>query len=363
MILLKPLHVFPTPSQLVSTRISPDGNIVVAGGIEGGVFRWRLDEKKLEALATLAVHHAHVGALAFHPTEPWLYSGDSWGRLRCQTFVDEAPPAIWEHESAHDGWLRALAVAPDGEHIGTCGRDQVARLWTKNGKLVQEYRHDDDLFNLTFTPDGGQIVLGDQHCHLLAWDFKANKIVRTLDATVMYKLDRLQDICGLRILTFSHDKSLLLAAGTIPAHGATIESTPIVLAFDPATGKEKHKFIYGTPKDGFIEGLAVLADGTLIAGCSSVTGAGKFFQFKVSDKELIGVPTPLGNCRGLALHPDGARFVYISSEREKGGNGKKLEADGAYAWNTCPVNLFEIPGMAKVKPESALNAAVDAKVK
>jgi WD40 repeat protein len=359
---LKPIHVVTGTPQLQCARFSPDGAVLAAGGIAGVVQRWKLADKKLEPLKPLEGHHGWVGALAFHPKEPWLITGDSWGRLRCQTFAEEETKVIWEIPAAHEAWLRQLDVSPDGSQIATCGKDEFVRVWTSQGKPVAEYKHDDDVFVVTFTPDGKEVLFGDQHGHLLQWDFAAKKITRKIDAPSMYKMDRMQDLCGLRVLTFSRDGKLLLVAGCTPNSGATTQSVPTCHAFDFATGKLKNTFNYGTPKDGALEDIVVHPDGYVIAASSGNPGTGRVLRFKPEEKAAFDDTITLANCQAVTLHPDGQHFVVVSTIGTS-GNGKPKTADGSYPSNTCPVNLFFLPEAPKNADKGAsLDANVDAKV-
>lgn len=340
---LKPLNVAPTEFQVVSARISPDGQVLAAGVIDGTIRRWKVGEKQLDPLPPVKGHHGWVTSIAFHPKESRMFTADSWGQLRAQTFADDAPQTAWQLDAAHDGWLRQIAISADGAHLATCGRDQFVRVWTPDGKQVAEHHHDDDVFTIVFTPDGQQVVFGDQHCHVHVWDFAAKKIVRTLDATTMFKTDRIQDICGLRALAFYAEGKLLLAAGSIPDHGGTVQSTPTLLAFDFASGKVKEKFSYGAVKDGFIEDMVVHPDGYIMAVTSGDPGNGRLLMFRPEEKEPFDSATQLPNCHAIALHPDGRRFVIASTNRDSNGNGRRTDKEGAYPANASPMNLFELP--------------------
>jgi len=343
---LKPLNVAATDRQVVCARISPDGKVLVAGVIDGGLRRWQVGEKQLDPMPPIAGHHGWVSSVAFHPKEPWMFTADSWGQLRAQTFAEETPKIVWQLDAAHDGWIRQVAVSADGAHLVSCGRDQAVRVWTPDGKPVAEHKHTEDVFAVIFSPDGSQVVFGDHHGNLHAWDFAAKKIVRTFDGTVLFKTDRLQDICGLRALAFYGEGKMLLAAGTTPDKGGTVQSVPTALAFDFATGALKHKFTYGAVKDGFIEDLAVHPDGYIMAVTSGDPGNGRLLRFRPEEKEPFDADTQLPNCQAIALHPDARRFVIASTNRDSNGNGRRTDKDGAYPTNTSPMNLFELPAKA-----------------
>ena len=343
---LKPLSVAACDRQITCARFSPDGSVLAAGAIDGTVRRWRVGEKQLDPLPHLQGHHGWVCAVAFHPKEPRLFSADTWGQLRCQSFADDAPQTAWQLDTAHDGWLRQIAISPDGARLATCGRDQAVRVWTPEGKPVAEHRHTDDVFAVTVAPDGQHVIFGDRHGHLHAWDFAAKRIVRMFDATVLFKIDRIQDIGGLRALAFFGEGKLLLAAGTTPDKGATIQSTPTLLAFDFASGALRHTFRHGGVKDGFIEDLAVHPAGHLMAVTSGNPGEGRLLQFRPQEKEAFDSATQLPNCHAIALHPDARRFAIASTNRDSAGNGRRTDKEGAYPANSSPVSLFELPAPA-----------------
>jgi WD40 repeat protein len=275
-----------------------------------------------------------------------MFTADSWGQLRAQTFAEDAPQIAWKLDAAHDGWLRQIAISSDGSHLATCGRDQAVRIWTAEGKPVAEHRHNEDVFTVVFSPDDKQVVFSDLKGSIQTWDFGAKKIGRTFDGSIFYKIDRIQDICGLRGLAFYAGGKLLLASGSLPDHGGTIQSTPMLLAFDFATGEQKHKFTYGAVKDGFIEDLAIHPDGYIMAVTSGDVGNGRLLMFRPEEKEPFDSATQLPNCQAIALHPDGRRFVIASTNRDSAGNGRRTDKEGTYFANTSPMNLFELPAKA-----------------
>ncbi|MEA3209837.1 MAG: hypothetical protein QOE70_2894 [Chthoniobacter sp.] len=333
-----------TPRQITAARFSPDGTVLVTAGYEPLLRRWRLEgDKDFQPLPPLEDHRGWTTGLAFHPQQPWLVTADSWGQLRCQTFAEDQPAVRWRHDTAHDGWIRQLAISPDGRHLATCGRDRFLRLWNaESGALAAEHQAGEDLYAVAFHPTGTMVVSGDGRGRIEAWDFAAKKTVRTFDAPAFYKLDRIQDIAGLRVLTFLNDGQTLLAAGTTPNNGATMLSRPTMLAFDFAGGKLAHTFTHGKPEHGFIHDLAVHPDGYLIAVTSGSPGSGLLLLVRPGAEEPFHVHTKLANCHAIALHPDAKRFLVTATNRDSNGNGRRLGKDGDYPNNSSPLHWFEL---------------------
>jgi glucose/arabinose dehydrogenase len=340
----KPLAEIKTERQISCARFNPDGTILASVGFEPLVRRWRLaGEKEFQPLPPVDGYRGWTTGLAFHPTEACLFTADSWGRLRCQEYAEENPKIRWQHDAAHDGWLRQLAVSPDGKLLATCGRDRHTRVWdAESGKLLTENKSAEDVYAVAFHPGESILMIGDDHGRIEAWDYMAKQTTRAFDASVLYKLDRIQDIGGLRVLAFADGGKTLLAAGTTPNNGATIQSVPTLLAFDFADGKLRHTFKHGKPEHGFIHDLAVHPDGYLIAVTSGNPGSGLVMLLRPDAAEPFHVNNKLANCHSLALHPDKKRFLVTATNRDSNGNGRKIGKEGEYPNNTSPLHWFEL---------------------
>ena len=368
----KELKMFPNDRQLCVARFSPCGNFLAAGAMEGTVRRWSVVEKKRAAevelpdeptkkpapkaakkpeespvelvpLPHLTGFNGWVQNIAFHPKDKVLFAADTWGKLTATAYEGDAPKPLWENATAHDGWIRRLAVSPDGQHLATCGRDQFVRVWTTAGKLVAEHRAEEEVFAVTFAPEGKVVAFGDLKGRVKTWDFGTKQMVREFDAAVLFMVSRLQDVCGLRVLAFIDGGKSLVVGGCEPAGGGFLEGAPVLVKFDTATGKKQTEWKFGAAKDGFVLDVAWHPGGYLILVTSGQPGSGKIMFLRPGEKEPFFTHTNVANVHSVTLHPDGKRFAVAAMNKASNGNGRQLTKDGQYAGNTSPVHLFEIP--------------------
>ncbi len=214
---------------------------------------------------------------------------------------------VWQYEAAHDGWLRQIAVSLDGSRIVTCGKDQFVRVWNAaNGKKMAEHHCGEDVYALTL---GESIVFGDMRGRIESWDMDLQQQQRSFDAAALSKLDRIQDIGGLRVLLLIDGGKTLLAAGTTPQNGATPQSIPTILFFDVTSGKLTKTVTHGANKEGYVHDLVQHPSGCLMAVTSGTPGSGLLFLFDPAEKEAFHENKKMANCHALALHPDGEHFI------------------------------------------------------
>src|SRR6185312_14424735 len=99
---------------------SSDGKTLAAACFDGTVRRWDVSGSAPAELPPIRGHSGWVTGLAFAGNA--LFSTDSWGRLTASD-VTAKEPQLWTVEAAHDGWARAVAVAPGDSPVATCGKD------------------------------------------------------------------------------------------------------------------------------------------------------------------------------------------------------------------------------------------------
>ncbi len=336
--MLKPKEktVLKLDRQVTTVRYSPCGRFLMAGGFESVIYRW---DNELKTLPPLKGHGGWVQCLAFSSDKKTLFSADSWGQLRAWDYANGK--TMWKHDQAHDGWIRALAVSPDGKMIATSAADQKVCLWSVDGKKIREHSHSEDIFCLAFHPEGKSLVFGDLKGKIEQRNVKSGKMERSLDASVLFKLHRLQDVGGARVLQFNERGDTLACAGTTPKNGGNVQGVPTMLFFDWKSGEVKHTIKIGTTSDVYVHDLHLQGD-VVFAVTSGNPGVGKFFIQKLGEAAPMFLSTKMSNCHSLAMHPDGKQFVISATNRGSNGNGRRLNKKKEYEGNSSPLHVWTV---------------------
>lgn len=338
----KSFKVLQTPLQVLCARFSPDGKTLAAGCFDGSIVRWDSSTDSFSPMPPLKDHSGWAQAIAFHPTEKMLYSADSWGMLLARQYDQPSPKPAWKVDQAHQGWIRKIALSPDGQWLGTCGADKAARFFsTKDGSRKAEFTSLPwDPLSIIFAPDGKSFLIGDMSGKIQQRAFPTGEVLRDFDASAMYKLDRIQDVGGVRCMAFNPGGTKLVCGGTKPSSGGFVQGASLWLVFDWKTGKESFKSQGPNDNDGFVYDLVFLNEDVVAGVSSGQPGNGKFFIHKVGDAQPMHLSN-LPNCHGVAAHPAGKRFAIVATNANSSGNGRVLDKEKNYPANHSPVHILE----------------------
>lgn len=307
------LAKIPCTRAMLACAFDPSGKLLAAGGMQPQVNLCRLAEKedvidwagKVE-LTPLAGHKTWVCALQFSPTGDRLYAADYAGRLiaRALPALADAPP-LWE-QSAHEGWIRALAVSPDGQTIATCGNDNRVKLFAApDGRLVHELvGHDCHVYQVAFHPAGQRLVSGDLKGMLIDWDLADGRQVRQMKAENMYVQQSNLQLGGTRSIAF-HADGTMLAAGGMSGFGSIgdgIGSLGICL-FDWETGKQTQLLRATTDQRSFVNGIYFHPAGFTIGLAGGLDGGWLVFWKPGEEKSFHQLKLAQSGW-ALSMYPD-----------------------------------------------------------
>ncbi len=351
--------------QIARLRFTPCGKFLLGGGYDGTVWRWQYEEPPQEEnakqsegksrrrgvpeapwrpLERFKSHGGWVTALEVHPQGGIAFSADSWGRLCAWGYEGpQEPKPRWQQPQAHDGWITDMALSPDGRHLATAGVDGTVALWeTGSGKLLRrlEGHGGSEVLAVAFHPRGDAVVSGDLFGRVLHWEFPSGRKVRELDASVLYKLHRLQDCGGVRVLRFAPDGKRLAVAGTRPNNGATIQGVPTVLLFDWESGKPHAELSLGPKNECFVCDLLFHEAGFLAVATSGTPGTGRLHLHREGEEKPFFTARGPINCHALARHPKWPLLVVAGTNSGSNGNGRQLR-NGKYVGNHSPLFFFQ----------------------
>ncbi len=84
------------------------------------------------------------------------------------------------HESnrltRHEGGVLTVDISSDGNTIVTGSNDKTARLWGKDGTLLQTFPHQDTVHRVAFSPTGDRVITGSLDGTLQVWSVDGQKI-------------------------------------------------------------------------------------------------------------------------------------------------------------------------------------------
>ena len=295
---------------VLTCRFDPHGDVLFAGAEDNNFHRWDLFSGNSSHSKG---HRSWVGTLSLLPIPGnVVVTGGHEGKLAWWN-AQAASPAPVRIVDAHKGYIRAVAVSPDGRLIATGGNDNFVRVWSAaDGTLVKELAgHPRHVYNVAFHPSGTALVSGDLMGVLKQWEVGTWNMTRELDAKVLSKYDPTfkADVGGIRGIDFSPDGKMLAAAGITEVSNAFAGiGEPAVVLFDWESGKQLKLL---KPKDKFqgsVSGVRFHPSGEFLMGAGG-GGAGAMWFWKLDDEKSFHAIGLASNAYDLALHPDGLRLA------------------------------------------------------
>ncbi len=186
--------------------IHPDGQTIVSASLDNSVLLWQWRGSSL--LKVLYGHSRAVSGITFDQTGDHVYSVAEDGRLKEWNIEGDEPIFLSFEDERMEAQLVSLAVSPDGQQVVTGDEEGNMYLWTGDGNLVSSYdAHNDDILAIAFSPDGQQFATAGRDKVAKIWDRSGRFITPITEHS-----DAITDIAfsenGLFIATSSWDNTV-----------------------------------------------------------------------------------------------------------------------------------------------------------
>jgi WD40 repeat protein len=264
-IITQTVEVFPSLSTvpvggagIFAVALSPDGNLMAAGGIDTVISLYDTTDKLSPVLIhTIAEHTDSILSLAFSPDGKRLVSSSADTTVR-----------VWDISNVKEGnypfqtWLghtdkvRSVAFNPDGTHVASGSDDKTVRIWeAATGKVLGLLaEHTGTVRSVAFSPNGSLLASGGDDHSIVLWDLNnpnngAVPVLTTLRAhtNTVYSV------------AFSPDGKTLISGGNDDA----------VILWDVSDASNAK--LIGSPihMGGTVHRAAISPDGALLAVCGT----------------------------------------------------------------------------------------------
>ncbi|MFS8877985.1 protein kinase domain-containing protein [Synechococcus sp. H55.11] len=184
------------PAAITALAISPDGDLLVAGGDDGVIRFW--DPQAGQLLQSWAGHEGSIETLAISPDGTFLVSGGADKTVRVWDLVTLGDGVPRLQLQGHTELINSVAISPDGRWIASGSADRTIRLWqAEDGQLVRTIdsaahpvTQGSGITAVAFAPSGVAekrsppwilvAANGDPTVHL--WDPGSGALLKTLEA-------------------------------------------------------------------------------------------------------------------------------------------------------------------------------------
>lgn len=310
------VHDWTYERPLLATRFDPQGRYVLATAENSLLQKFVIPDGTVEVLPK--AHESWIQALALSPDGNVGVSGGGDGKLVWWDLV-QSPVSVIRTVEAHQGWVRGLAISPDGKWLATAGYDAHVHLFDlASGEKVRSWQdHETNVYSVCFFPDSQRLVSGDLSGVILQRSVTGDGETVRYDGSSLHSYNGGQNVNfgGVRSLAIDPQSQMLAAGGLHKSSnplGAVHE--PLVLQFNIADQKLVHSHTAEGIPGGGVWRLGYLADGHLMGVSGGSTGGFLLFWKQGQDLSVHNFKLP-SLARDMDLSRDGRLVATAHYDR------------------------------------------------
>ncbi len=166
------------PSNRSALALSPDGQLLALTANDGqakqyDVEIWRVADGAL--LQTLKGHTDVVWDVAFYPDGTALVSASSDGTAKLWRVSDGTLIRTMQGCGGY-----SMTLSPDGQRLAWGSVGKAGWCWMADGRPVYSVAHDDYIWGVAFSPDGGTLATASRDGTIKLWRVADGALLQTL---------------------------------------------------------------------------------------------------------------------------------------------------------------------------------------
>ncbi len=202
------VHRWDVPVDWHDSRLtfSPNGDLLAAGNMDGGIRLWDVASKK--EVGILRNDGNALRDVAFSPDGRWLAAAGENASMGIRIW-DVATKSSISELLGHTTMIYSLAFSPDGKMLASGATDGTVRLWdTATWKEVAVLKHGANVYCVAFNRDGTRVFSACADNTVRIWDVKTHNEVAELRGHDDYVHSIAFSPDGKRLLSGSGDSTL-----------------------------------------------------------------------------------------------------------------------------------------------------------
>jgi WD40 repeat protein len=217
------------PTAVLALDAAPDGRILFAACLDGGIYEVSLESGEHRRLAK---HNSYASGVTFLPKTGLVISGGYDGQL---LWLDPRELKTVRSVAAHQFWSWQMALSPDERLVASVTGQYLAGGYkyepapetepsvkvfdTQTGELRWSFSHGPPVLSVAFSPDAKVLAAANMMGEIRVWDLHTGKELAAWTTPVFTSWGIIKShhyVGGIFGLAFSPDSSELLACGMGP---------------------------------------------------------------------------------------------------------------------------------------------------